>query len=168
MAKFESPGCTTIFRRLLIRILYRIRTHLERYIEPEEEGFLKKGQGIKGVHRKFGFSKRHPIPVNWPEGEYEYLSRLRCPCGEPFFFQRVGSCGFAPDGHVVDRFELMCRKKEHRYFLYLDMYHSGMPSTSPKGLSLSTPAGVGTTVGVENFEKMTFEEMEERVMGCKE
>lgn len=153
------------FRRMLKKLLKQKSEFTGRDMKGGKENLIREVGGAKG---EFGFAKSNPIPVRFPWGEKEYLSRLRCPCGEPFYFQRIGSCGISPDNHMVDCFDLMCRKKEHRYFLYLDMYHSGMPSTSPKGLSLSTPAGVGTTVGVENFEKMTFEEMEERVIGCKE
>lgn len=71
----------------------------------------------------------------------------------------MGSGGIAPDFHLVDLFDLIFRKRIHRFSVYMDMYHSGMPSEAPVGLSLSTPEGIGVTVGVENFERMTFEEM---------
>jgi hypothetical protein len=121
-----------------------------------EEGLIDEVAGAQG---EFGFEKTNPIPVADPKGEDEYLSRLRCPCGEPFFFHRAGNGGPGPDGHIVDIFELICRKKAHRYTLFLDMYHVTPSTKPPGGLSLSTPEGVGMTKWIENFDNMTYEDM---------
>lgn len=118
---------------------------------------------IKDECGEFGFSKSNPIPVELPWGENAYLSRLRCPCGEPFSFQRIGSCGAGPDGHIIDLFVLICRKRKHRYRLYFDMYHPGIPSQCPKGLTLSTSAGVDIPEGLENVRNKVFEHMEKLV-----
>lgn len=128
----------------------------ERDKRRTEDGLIDEIENAEG---EFGINKNNPIPVNSPRGEYEYLARLRCPCGNPFFFHRAGSVGECLDGHIVDMFELICRERKHRYTLFLDMYHIEPSSKVPSGLSLSTLEGVGSTLRIENFSNMTFEEV---------
>ncbi len=100
---------------------------------------------VEGASGKFGYEESNPIPAdgNW------YCRRLRCPSGHPFFYQRLGSCGSSPDGHIVDRLHLLCLGRESEVILYFDMYHEGHSTRVPQGLSLETqPAGRGTTQGI--------------------
>ncbi|MCX5884423.1 MAG: hypothetical protein NT096_00670 [Proteobacteria bacterium] len=143
------------FIRHFVKKMTRLR------LKKSKRGLIEE---VEGAHGEFGLVKSNPIPVAWgPSGEYGYLSRLRCPCSEPFFFHRVGSCGPGPDGHVVDLFELICRQHVHRYRLYLDMYHSVLSTKAPEGLQLSSPEGVGTTSYIGDLARMTFEQMEDLV-----
>jgi hypothetical protein len=91
---------------------------------------------VPNARGEFGYVKSNPIPVFFPMGETDYLSRLRCSCGMPFDYRRVGSFGPGPDGHVVDGFELTCGTGNHEIVLYMDMYHSGPSSLVPKGLAM--------------------------------
>ncbi len=81
----------------------------------------------------FGYSKSNPIPVDDQLGQLEYLACLRCQCKEPFDFHRVGNVGIGPDGHMVDKYELACKKSKHGHVLYLDMYHEGSRAWFLKG-----------------------------------
>lgn len=134
-----------------------IAKQYERDKQRADAGLIDEVDGARG---KFGFDKTNPIPVNGSFGEWEYLSRLRCPCNEPFLFHRAGMAGFAPDGHIIDAFELKCRKLVHRYTLYLDLYHPKSSTKCPRSLLLAMPAGVGSTNQVHNFNEMTFQDMQ--------
>ncbi len=125
-----------------------------------EEGDKEEAnEEVKNSTGEYGFEKSNPIPVNGIAGEHYYLSKLRCPEGKSFFFHRKGSCGTAPDMDMVDEFELLCRKKEHHYELYLDRYHLVPSQRPPQGLSMSSPAGVGSTDRIADFDKWTFDDM---------
>lgn len=80
---------------------------------------------------RFGYQETNPIPAdgNW------YCRRLRCPSGHPYFYQRLGSCGSSPDGHIMDRLHLLCFGRESEVVLYFDMYHKGSSALVPEGLS---------------------------------
>lgn len=89
---------------------------------------------IPNAQGEFGYDQSNPIPVCLPNGQTEYLGGLRCECGEPFDFQRMGNYGPGQDGHVVDGFELVCKTKKHQITLYMDMYHWGPSSLVPEKL----------------------------------
>jgi len=89
---------------------------------------------IPNAKGKFGYDKSKPIPVCLPNGQMEYLRSLRCKCGEPFEFRRLGSDGTGQDGHVIDGFKLVCKARRHQITLYMDMYHLGSASLVPKKL----------------------------------
>jgi len=93
---------------------------------------------IPNAKGKFGYDKSNPIPVCSPNGQMEYLRSLRCKCGEPFNFERMGSYGPGPDGHVVDGYELVCKTGKNQITLYMDMYHLGPSSLVPKELRNGT------------------------------
>ncbi len=111
---------------------------------------------IPGATGRFGYDQSNPIAVSGPPGELDYLARLRCECGQPFLFQRLGSYDPAPDGHIVDGYELVCRARQHRFILYLDMYHSGSSSRVPEGLSRGASKGFGKAHRVERFPEGLF------------
>lgn len=104
---------------------------------------------VEGAHGNFGYDESNPIPSdgNW------YCRRLRCTQGHPFWYQRLGSSGSSPDGHIVDRLYLLCFERESKVVLYFDMYHKGHSSLVPDGLLWNDePLGHGTTRGiVANF-----------------
>jgi hypothetical protein len=106
---------------------------------------------------RFGYDRTNPIPVCGPPGELDYLARLRCEGGEPFLFHRLGSYDPGPDGHIVDGYELVCRKGQHRIILYMDMYHAGSSSLLPEGLSRGSRRGSGQTGWVNGFPEGLWE-----------
>ncbi|MFH2057638.1 MAG: hypothetical protein ABIJ59_01915 [Pseudomonadota bacterium] len=106
---------------------------------------------VQNASGRFGYDKKNPIPVCGQQGQLKYLSKLRCECEESFVYQRVGSFGYGPDGHVIDGYRLLCRKQEHNAFLYLDMYHEGPSSFCPEGMSLGPSEGSGKPFPVGNF-----------------
>jgi hypothetical protein len=110
---------------------------------------------ISGAQGSFGYDKSNPIPAdgNW------YCRRLRCPSGHPYWYQRLGSCGWASDGHIVDHVHLLCFGRESEVFLYFDMYHKGASSLVPEGLLWEdAPSGRGTTSGmVDHFPEGLYE-----------
>jgi hypothetical protein len=107
----------------------------------------------------WGTTKEDAIEVCLPSGEHYFLQDLRCPDGEAPEYQRSGSVGsrnkmpedmqfnmdmmdpthrLKPgeiDYHIVDRYEVKCKKKTH--VLFFDMYHCGTlkPWKSPKGFT---------------------------------
>jgi|SRR5215472_14827500 len=109
-----------------------------------EDSYAQRDQ-VEGASGRFGYHETNPIPAdgNW------YCRRLRCPSGHPFFYQRLGSCGASPDGHIIDRLQLLCFGRETELILYFDMYHKGHSALVPETLSLETePSGRGTTQGI--------------------
>lgn len=112
-----------------------------------------------------GLSKATAVEVCEPQGEREYLSRLRCADGNPPAFERLGSVGsrnptetpeaeelateqvirgrpVGPDEidyHVIDLYEVVCA--EGRYSVFLDMYHCDQPppTVAPPGLTFHHP-----------------------------
>ena len=100
---------------------------------------------------RFGYDKTNPIPVHKQHGELGYLAGLRCECGEPFVFHRVGSFGRGPDGHTVDGYDLVCKTRGHRIKLFMDMYHAGPSSLVPEGLTKGPPEGTGVPFMVRDF-----------------
>ncbi|MBX9606361.1 MAG: hypothetical protein K2Y51_09055 [Gammaproteobacteria bacterium] len=64
-----------------------------------------------------------PVQADMPWGEREYIMRLRCPGGDEPGFERVGSFGEGPHGHILDGYKLTCGQTES--MIYIDMYHRG-------------------------------------------
>ena len=69
-------------------------------------------------------SDLNPIRVNMPEGQRNYLSRLRCENGKKPKFSRDGSAGGGPFGSIVDVYTVDCRKSAPgKVAVFMDMYH---------------------------------------------
>lgn len=102
-------------------------------------GLVEDG-AIVGATGRFGYDRSNPIVGN----ASGYCRRLRCPSGHPFWFHRLGSVGSGPDQHIVDGIGLLCFGREYQTTLFFDMYHSGIPSQTPEGLSLGTTDGKGS------------------------
>jgi hypothetical protein len=130
-------------------------------LPPEVRDALETGPQVDTIPQasgRFGYDRSNPVPVCGPPGELDYLARLRCEGGEPFLFHRLGSYDPGPDGHIVDGYELVCRKGQHRITLYLDMYHAGSSSLVPEGLSKGSRRGFGHGARVESFPEGLWEE----------
>jgi hypothetical protein len=63
----------------------------------------------------------NPVRVLMPEGEREYLHRLRCANGSAPTFERQGSAGIGPYGKILDIYSVQCGTKSSS--IYMDMYH---------------------------------------------
>lgn len=103
---------------------------------------------VDGAFGRFGYDPTNPIPSFEEPGQAYYCSCLRCPRGHPFWFQRQGSVGPGPDGHVVDIFELLCFGKETHIQLYFDFYHRFGTARVPEGLSLANAEGRGSAKAI--------------------
>lgn len=75
-------------------------------------------------------SATNPVRVLMPEGEREYLHRLRCPNGGPPEFERLGSTDLSPYGRIMDMYSVRCLADEEEVVVYMDMYHC-MEETAP-------------------------------------
>jgi hypothetical protein len=148
------------FRKLFKKSDDDVPPHLREYYRQLErlppdmiESFAIKPRSdtVAEASGRFGYDITNPIPVCLQQGELDYLARLRCRCGEPFMFHRQGSFGSGPDGHAVDGYELICRKRQHRITLYMDMYHAGQSSLVPENLTTGKPRGIGLPFMVEDF-----------------
>jgi len=100
----------------------------------------------------YGVTRQNPIKVGipgtpqdqtsiimaGPRAERAYLDRLRDSQGNPLRYQRRGSVGAGPDGHVLDQYELT-GQDGRTYALYLDMYHPEagyLDAPAPRGMSI--------------------------------
>ncbi|MFZ5984910.1 MAG: hypothetical protein ACOYXN_11140 [Acidobacteriota bacterium] len=126
------------------------RRELDRLIREAFE-LAPRCDAVPGASGRFGYEDTSPIPVCRKKGELDYLERLRCSCGKPFFFHRAGSCGSGPDGHILDAYELACQDRHFDTTLFFDMYHAGPSARLPEGLTQGEPAGVGVAYRVERF-----------------
>ena len=66
-------------------------------------------------------SATNPVRVLMPEGEREYLHRLRCPNGSPPEFERNGSGDIGPYGRILDFYSVKCGTVTTT--VMMDMYH---------------------------------------------
>jgi hypothetical protein len=76
-------------------------------------------------------SQTNPVLCQGPPGEQEYLDRLRCSNGDAPAYERIGSFGDGPDGHVIDGYDVVC--DENRATVFMDMYHEDHWETAPVG-----------------------------------
>jgi hypothetical protein len=70
---------------------------------------------------------RNPVRADTFLGEFEYLSRLRCPDGTQPHFQRLsGSAGGGlrgPDGHFVNGYRVRCIYLNLERRVFIDPHH---------------------------------------------
>ena len=77
----------------------------------------------------YGHSKTKPIMVGdkddlkGPQAERDYLNTLRDEVGKPVRYQRIGSFGAGPDGHIIDGYNVETSTGK-KLILYIDMYHA--------------------------------------------
>lgn len=102
----------------------------------------------EGARRPLG-SRENPVRVFMPEGEREYLSRLRCSDGAAPAFGRTGSYRDpGVYGHVVDIYDVRCRSGDPPSTeILMDMYFADHVETgAPAGFTLvASNAGSGNT-----------------------
>ena len=98
---------------------------------------------VVGASGRFGYDPTNPIAVNGPQGQIDYLTCLECRCHHRFLFHRCGSMDPGPDGHIIDRFELVCTRQTCHIKLYMDMYHVAPTTLVPEGLGITKPRGKG-------------------------
>ena len=86
------------------------------------------------VTGEFG-SKGNPVRCNGPRGERAYLSRLRCADGKAPAFNRIGSFGKGPYGHILDGYNVKCEDKDP-VTVFMDMYHEHVEKEPVPGFTI--------------------------------
>ena len=80
---------------------------------------------------EYGYSKAKPVKVglkkveDGPKAEREFLETLLDGEGKKVSFERVGSFGVGPDGHIIDGYEVT--GSDGKKMIYIDMYHPECP-----------------------------------------
>ena len=80
-------------------------------------------------------SEQNPVRVRGPDGERAYLRRLRSGDGTPPQFDRRGSGGPGPDGHIIDFYSVVCPGQEPDTII-MDMYHRGGEGRAVPGYTI--------------------------------
>lgn len=90
-------------------------------IPPQEE--KKKDEKKKEEPKISGElgTETNPVKCDFPKGERQYLSRLRCSDGKAPTFSRIGSFGLGPYGHIIDGYRVQCEGKDE-VRVFMDMY----------------------------------------------
>lgn len=71
-------------------------------------------------------SKANPVRADEPQGQREYLSRLRCQDGSRPNYKRAGNVGPGVYGYIVDAYVVNCGDAAPgNTEIYMDMYHGG-------------------------------------------
>ena len=79
----------------------------------------------------------NPVRVGGPDGERNYLQRLRCPGGGVPMVGARSTAGIGTFGSVVAAFEVACGDARHR--IVFDMYHEEHVETrAPAGFTLGS------------------------------
>lgn len=77
-------------------------------------------------------SEQNPVRVNMPQGERNYLERLRCSDGNAPAFERGGSVGTGPFGNILDVYNVRCLTgTPATSSVYMDMYHGDYLENRP-------------------------------------
>jgi hypothetical protein len=77
-------------------------------------------------------SFENPVRASGPEGQREYLRRLRCTNGRIPQFERIGNFGRGVFGSVVDGYSVDCGEAgPGEAEVFMDMYHNGYRETDP-------------------------------------
>lgn len=80
--------------------------------------------------------QRNPVRANGPQGQRDYLARLRCADGLAPSYQRVGSIGIGPYGKMLDGYTVQCRG-EDPVTVTMDMYHCVEETRPIPGMELT-------------------------------
>lgn len=75
-------------------------------------------------------TKTNPIRCCKPDGEREYLSRLRDADGQKVTFSRKGSVGLGVYGHILDLY-IVVDSKGNRHEIFMDMYFTKLVDEKP-------------------------------------
>jgi len=77
-------------------------------------------------------SQENPVRVEMPQGQFAYLSTLRCADGQPPQFNRIGNYGIGVFGNIIDGYDVRCEGSEPaKTTVFMDMYHAGHVETRP-------------------------------------
>ena len=94
----------------------------------------------------YGYSKEHAVqvggsPLYGASRQRKYLDALRGPEGQKIQYKRTGQFR-APDGTILDGYELTYEGLEKPVTLFLDWYHYN-PQMAPRGFTCGQPIGLG-------------------------
>ncbi len=91
------------------------------------------------VSGKLG-GRNNPVRCDGPQGQRDYLSRLRDYSDQPVSFKRAGTFRDGPYGHPLDAY-LVAYPDGYAQEVYLDMYHPGfVEKAPPAGFKIVPPA----------------------------
>src|SRR5688500_3896133 len=95
---------------------------------------------------QYGYTRERAIqvggsPLYGAARQRRYLESLRGPAGQTIIYKRLGQ-GNAPDGTILDSYEVTYEGLEKPVTLYLDWYHYSEPHL-PRGFSCAGPFTLG-------------------------
>lgn len=77
-------------------------------------------------------TEANPVRAFMPQGQHDYLLRLRCEDNSQPKFERRGSVGRGPFGRIMDVYAVDCDPAAPRSVdIYMDMYHAGYVEKRP-------------------------------------
>lgn len=103
-------------RIILLAVLVLISAATAKTLGVDQQAAEKPAEAPLG-------SRDNPVLCYDPEGERAYLSRLRAPDGSRIRFERGGSTGAGPCGHILDRY--VANVGDEELSIFMDMYHPG-------------------------------------------
>ena len=78
---------------------------------------------FKGSPYPYGLSPEKPVCCGGgPEGEQEYIKKLRCPNMKKVNYTRRGSVHLIGGSKPADRYEIECQCGKHKITIWMDMY----------------------------------------------
>ncbi|HYI39271.1 MAG TPA: hypothetical protein VE053_03025 [Allosphingosinicella sp.] len=123
---------------------------------PNEARDIMRSMGMKGLSPKklakaiekaerspLG-SKANPVRENMPEGELDYLRRLRCADGSTPAADRKGNVGTGVYGNIIDHYAVTCTGAA-AVDVYMDMYHDGPENRPLPGFTIVPAEGGSST-----------------------
>lgn len=101
---------------------------------------------VTASDEKYAYTREHPVqvggsPVYGAARQRRYLDALRGPQGQVVRYKRTGSSP-APDGTILDGYEVTYDGLEKAVTLFLDWYHYQSPR-APRGFTCGRPIGLG-------------------------
>ena len=83
--------------------------------------------------------KTNPVRCDGPQGQRDYLSRLRDYSDNPVTFKRAGTLRDGPYGNALDAYQVSY-PDGYSQEVYLDMYHPGfVEERAPSGFKIIPP-----------------------------
>jgi hypothetical protein len=77
-------------------------------------------------------SEKHPVRAAGPDGQRNYLGRLRCANEARPTFERQGNAGFGIFGNFVDLYQVKCvDSTPEETIVWMDMYHAKHVESAP-------------------------------------
>ncbi len=112
VAKSEEPQTKTVAAQKPVENLLDVMFGQTERQDIDEAAILSKPLGSRG----------NPVRAFMPEGQRDYLRRLRCEDRKRPKFHRTGSYGPGPWGSIIDGYEVSC-KDGFSVLIFMDMYH---------------------------------------------